>query len=116
MNQNLSAINKYLRNLFNKTDDLEKLEKKVNEMIIDEIMKDFTLHRAYKEVRDRYYVYEVKEDDFENIVEYLKPIQDILLPDLVIMAQKTSDECRIMFRVNEQVNKSNLGNYFERKR
>jgi hypothetical protein len=118
MNQNLSAISNYLTNLFKKTDQLEELEKRVNEMIMDEIIRDFTLHRTHKEITGRYYIYEVKEDDFEHIVEHLKAIQDIILPDLVVMAQKTSDECRIMFRVNEQeIDKQKQKNiYFERKR
>ena len=114
MNQNLSAISNYLTNLFRKTDDLAKLEKRVNEIIIDDIIKDFTLHRAYKEVSGKYYIYEVKEDDFEHIVEHLNPIQKIISPDLVIMAQKTSLECRILFRVNDNYKQTHPDIYFER--
>jgi hypothetical protein len=113
MKQTLSEINKYLTNLFKKTDDLEKLESRVNEMLIDDIIKDFTLHRAYKEKSGRYYIYEVQEDDFNHILAYLKPIQDIILPSMVIMAQKSADDYRILFRLNEDKTTC-PSNYYER--
>lgn len=117
MKQNLSAISNYLTNLFRKTNQLEELEKRVNEMIMDDIIKDFTLHKSHKEISGDYYVYEVKEDDFEHIVEYLKPIQDTILPDLVIMAQKTKDDCKILFKVNQRQTdeRRNINYYFERR-
>ena len=115
MNQNLSAISNYLTNIFSKTDDLEKLEKRVNELVIDEIIKDFTVHRTYKQIEGKYFIYDVDEEDYNHIVEYIKPIQDILLPTIVIMAQKTTEEYRIFFRLNEEKKNINIDNYFERK-
>jgi len=116
MKQNLSIINEYLKNLFYKTNKLEELEKKVNELVVDEIMRDFTLHKPVKEVSGRYYVYQVKEDDYNHIVSHLKPIQKVLLPDMVVMAQKTSDECKILFRLtDEATNKGKVKKLFGRR-
>jgi hypothetical protein len=113
MKQNLSAIKEYLTNIFKRTDDLEKLEAKINDIILDDLIKDFTLHRTYKEKFRNYYIYEVKEDDFSHILEYLKPIQDIIFPDLVVMAQKQNDEHRIIFRQANDSEKSIKFNYYE---
>lgn len=94
----LPEIKKVLSVIFTKTNDLEKLNKKVNELIVDEIMRDCTLHRYHKEETNRYFIYEVKEDDFNHITDHINLIQTILLPDMYVMAQSSNNEFRVMIK------------------
>jgi hypothetical protein len=90
MLSNLPEIKKVLSMIFTKTDELEKLSERVNELFIDEIVKDFTLHRYHKEITSRYFIY---------ITNYLPEIQRVILPDMVIMAQTDEvDSFRVIFR------------------
>jgi hypothetical protein len=99
MLSNLPEIKKVLSMIFTKTDELEKLSERVNELLIDELVKDFTLHRYHKEITSRYFIYEVKQDDFEHITTYLPEIQRVILPDVVVMAQTDEvDNFRVIFR------------------
>lgn len=94
----LPEIKKVLSIIFTKTNDLQELNKRVNEMLCDEIIKDCTLHRFSKETNTRYFIYEVKEDDYWHIVEHLNLIQTVLLPDMYVMAQSTKDQYRVMIK------------------
>lgn len=95
----LPEFRKVLTLLFAKTDELEELSKRVDELLCDEIVKDFTLHRFYKEKDKGYFIYEVKKDDFEHILSYINEIQSVLSPDIFIMAQSNDkNEFKILFR------------------
>lgn len=95
----LPEIKKVLNSIYKETDELQKLNLKVNEFICDEIIKQSCLYKFHKEVSSRYFIYELKKDDYEHITEYLHLIQTIILPDLVIMAQTDDkDSYRILFR------------------
>jgi hypothetical protein len=64
-----------------KTDSLEELEKRVDALIIEELMKDCTLHRTHLEIKEdvtenvKYFRYDVQDSDFYHISEYLHLVQ-----------------------------------------
>lgn len=95
----LPEIKKVFTTIVKQTDDLERLNERVNELLCDEIIKDFTIRKYYKEKDKRYFVYEVQEEDFRHIINYIREIQQVLLPDILIMAQTDEVEnFRILFR------------------
>lgn len=94
----LPEIKKVFKVIVKQTNDLEELTKKVNEMLCDELIKDCSLHRVHKEVTQRYYIYEVDKEDYDHITDHLHLVQTVVSPDMVVMAQSSKDEYRIMFR------------------
>lgn len=94
----LPEIKKVFGVIIKQTDELEQLSKRVNELMCDELIKDCSLHRTHREVTQRYYIYEIHKDDFDHIVEHLHLLQAVISPDMVVMAQSSDDEYRIMFR------------------
>jgi hypothetical protein len=97
----LPEIINVFRSIVKKTDQLEELSQKVNDLLLDELMKDLTLHRFYKEKQNQMYVYEVNQDDFNHISEYICLVQNYVLPDIVVMLQCSNEEYRVMFRVRK---------------
>ena len=96
---NLPEIKKVIKTISQETDELEKLTHRVNEIMCDEIIKDFTINRFKKDKNEVYFTYEVKSDDYFHIVDFLNEIQTIVSPDMVIMAQSNMvDNFKIMFR------------------
>jgi predicted nuclease with TOPRIM domain len=94
----LPEIKKLLSNILKQTNDLEKLRKKLNELECDEMIKDFTLHRFDKEVEEKCFRYDVKQDDFYHITDHIHLIQRVITPELMITAQTNEvDSFRIIF-------------------
>lgn len=94
----LPEIKKVFKIISNETDQLEKLTQRVNELLCDELIKDCSLHRVHKETTQRYYIYEIHEEDYNHITNHLHLLQAIISPDMVVMAQSSKDEFRILFR------------------
>lgn len=95
----LPEIKKVFKTIITKTDELEELNKKVDELMCDELVKDCCLNRFHKEESSRYFIYEVKQEDFDHITGHLDLIQKIITPHLVVMAQTDEvDSFRILFR------------------
>lgn len=95
----LPEIKKLFTTIVKKTNDLERLNERVDELLCDEIIKDFTVRKYYKEKDKKYFIYELQEEDFKHIVNYIREIQDVLLPHIIIMAQTDDVEnFRILFR------------------
>lgn len=94
----LPEIKKLLSNILKQTNDLQKLSVKLNELECDEMIKDFTLHRYNKEIKNNCYLYDVKEDDFYHITEHIHLIQRVIMPNMMITAQTNEvDSYRIVF-------------------
>lgn len=94
----LPEIKKVFKVIVKQTDDLEELTKRVNEMLCDELIKDCSLHRYHKEITNRYFLYELHKDDYNHIINHLHLLQAVISPDMVVMAQDSNDEYRVMFR------------------
>jgi len=99
---NLPELKKVINLIAKETDELKKLERRINEIVIDELMKDCTINKFDKEITETLYIYEVCEDDYNHIISYISPIQTVLSPDVVVMAQSSKDEYRVLFRVYER--------------
>ena len=102
MKQEIIDIKKFISNLINKTNHLKDLENKLNELVTDEIIRDFTIYRYNKSKFNGFYVYDVKQEDYDHILNYISPIQQVIMPDLVIMASKSQDNYRIIFKGTEK--------------
>jgi hypothetical protein len=95
----LPEIKKVFKIIAHETNELEILAKRVNEMLIDDLMKDLTLHRTPKISTADSFLYEVHKDDYEHICEYLVLIQNYLTPDVVVTLQNSNDDYRVIFKV-----------------
>ena len=98
----LPELKKFINLIAYETDELKRLEKRVNELMIDEMMKDCILHTALKETNESTFVYNVKKDDFNHIVDHISLIQTSLLPDITVMAWETKDAHKVLFSVYER--------------
>jgi hypothetical protein len=99
---NLPDLKKFVNLIAHETDELKRLEKRVNEIMIDEMIKDCILHNATKEIKESTFVYNVKRDDFNHIVANINLIQTSLLPDITVLAWETKDDHRVLFSVYER--------------
>jgi hypothetical protein len=97
----LPEIINVFRSIVKKTDQLEELSQRVNDLLLDELMKDLTLHRFQMNKEKETYTYEVKEDDFKHISEHIYLVQNYVLPDIVVMLQSSQDQYKVMFRVRK---------------
>ena len=101
MNQ-LPELKKFIKLIVHETDELKRLEKRVNELMIDEVIKDCILHTAKKEITETSYIYNVNKKDFNHIVDHIHLIQTSLLPDITVMACQTKDSHRVFFSIYER--------------
>lgn len=90
MNKYLSELKKFLVNYKKQTDKLSDLEARVDELLVEELMKDCLIHRHEIETttsaESKYIKYFVKQDDFLHIVENLWLVQKSLPDDILIGA------------------------------
>jgi hypothetical protein len=99
MNKYLSELKNFLTLYKKKTDSLEELEKRVDTLIIEELMKDCTLHRTYLEVIEdtskdlKFFRYDVKKDDYDHITDNLWLVQRSL-PDNILVGGVSSKRIR----------------------
>lgn len=88
----------------NKQDPVDILEKKVDEMIIHELMRESTLDKYFEEIRKTpgsiLYTYEVSQRDYTHIMENIYIIQVSLPTNFVIMGQEFGEDFKVMFRIN----------------
>jgi hypothetical protein len=98
----LPELKKFVNLIAHETDELKRLEKRVNEIMIDEMIKDCILHNATKEIKQSTFVYNVNKKDFNHIVDHIHLIQTSLLPDITVMACQTKDSHRVFFSVYER--------------
>ena len=98
----LPEIKKVLNLIISETDDLKRLERRVNEIVIEDMMKDCILHSAYKQTTETMYIFEVEKDDYDHITENINLVQKSLLPDITVMACSTDDNYRILFSIYER--------------
>jgi hypothetical protein len=97
----LPEVKKVIKLITNKTDDLKQLEEKVNEIVIDDLIKDCILHQARKQIDKGMFIYDVAEEDYRHITDHITLIQTTLLPDITIMACESKDDYRILFKPME---------------
>lgn len=95
----LPELKKFINLIAFETDELKRLEKRVNELMIDEIMKDCILHPAQKEITESTFIYNVSKRDFNHIIDHISLIQTSLLPDITVMACETKDCHKVLFSV-----------------
>jgi hypothetical protein len=101
---NLPDIKTVFRKLKNKPDDIELLERRVDELIIHELMKESTLDKYFESKKVAQdvilYTYEISQRDYTHMMENIYLIQVSLPANFVIMGQEFNEECRVMFRIN----------------
>ena len=111
MKNYLSELKKFLLTYRLKTSELDKLEARVDDLIIEELMKDCLLHRSqhitqiekdYKLVK-----YKVHKDDYNHISEYLHLVQYSLPSNILVgtnyvtrvFEDEPEEECLVIFKV-----------------
>jgi hypothetical protein len=98
----LPELKKFVNLIAHETDELKRLEKRVNEIMIDEMIKDCILYPAKKEIKESTYTYHVNRKDYFHIVDHIHLIQTSLLPDITVMACQTKDFHKVLFSVYER--------------
>lgn len=87
----------------NKHDPVDILEKKVDEMIIHELMRESTLDKYFEEITKNpgstLYTYEVSQRDYTHIMENIYLVQVSLPRNFTIMGQEFGEEYKVMFRI-----------------
>jgi spore cortex formation protein SpoVR/YcgB (stage V sporulation) len=94
----LPEIKKVFSNILQRTNDLEDLAKRVDEILCDELIRECSLHRYHKQATQGVFSYEIHKDDYNHITKHLHLLQTVIAPDMVVTAQTTKDEYRVIFK------------------
>jgi hypothetical protein len=101
---NLPDIKTVFNKLRNKPDDIEVLERRVDELIIHELMKESTLDKYFESKKiDQdvtLYTYEISQRDYTHMMENIYLIQVSLPKNFIVMGQEFNEEYKVMFRIN----------------
>jgi hypothetical protein len=113
----LPTLKKFLVNYKTKTDALEELEKRVDDLLVQELIKDCTIYRTHLESiekQDHKLVrYEVHKDDYHHITENLWLVQNSLPANITVGAlsykavKDDEDDMNyfIVFKVKKEIKK-----------
>lgn len=99
--KHLPEILNVFRIIVSKTDQLEVFRQNVNELLLDELMKDLTLYRFQKEKLEDRFIYQVREDDFDHICEYIALVQNYIEPDIEVMLHNSQEDYKVMFKIRK---------------
>jgi hypothetical protein len=109
MNKYLSELKGFLTSYKKQTDALLQLEARVDELLVEELMKECLLYRTEVEVVSsnevKWIKYHVVQDDYEHITEYLHLVQGSLPDDILVGANHLqtagykSDKYTVLFKL-----------------